>query len=202
MDFRSGLAGHDFERPSANISDGWVRVRREPLYRRSLKCCLDVGFVLMALPIVLPVILVLALVLVFVVAFPVARGVVVAVVALIPAVWPPAIAVALRDGASADPDVALSAPSPVPRGPDVAGGNGRHDFILRRRRGQAESVDRLGGKNQRVLKHFVVVGAAFLHASQHQHRRRHLRPRPVRQTPLPPATLLNTSCAACQPHMP
>lgn len=63
MDFRSGLAGHEFERPSANIGDGWVRSRREPLYRRSLKRCLDVGFVVMALPFVLPVILVLAAVL-------------------------------------------------------------------------------------------------------------------------------------------
>lgn len=63
MDVRSGIAGHDFERPSANVGDGWVRVRREPLYRRTLKRCMDVGFVLMALPIVLPVILVLSIVL-------------------------------------------------------------------------------------------------------------------------------------------
>lgn len=63
MDVRSGLARHEFERPSANISDGWVRARREPLYRRTMKRFLDVSFVLMALPIVLPVILVLAAVL-------------------------------------------------------------------------------------------------------------------------------------------
>jgi exopolysaccharide production protein ExoY len=63
MDVRSGIAQHDFERPSATVSDGWARARREPLYRRVLKRCLDVSFVLMALPIVLPVILVLAAVL-------------------------------------------------------------------------------------------------------------------------------------------
>jgi exopolysaccharide production protein ExoY len=63
MDVRSGLARHDFERPSATLGDGWVRARREPLYRRTMKRLLDVSFVLMALPIVLPVILVLAAVL-------------------------------------------------------------------------------------------------------------------------------------------
>jgi exopolysaccharide production protein ExoY len=63
MDVRSGIAQHDFERPSATVSDGWARARREPLYRRALKRFLDVSFVLMALPIVLPVILVLAAVL-------------------------------------------------------------------------------------------------------------------------------------------
>jgi lipopolysaccharide/colanic/teichoic acid biosynthesis glycosyltransferase len=63
MDVRSGIDQHEFERPSANVSEGWVRAHREPLYRRSLKRCLDVGFVLMALPIVLPVILVLAMIL-------------------------------------------------------------------------------------------------------------------------------------------
>ncbi|KAF0115357.1 MAG: undecaprenyl-phosphate galactosephosphotransferase [Rhodobacteraceae bacterium] len=63
MDVRSGIARHDFERPSATVSDGWARARREPLYRRVLKRWLDVGFVLMALPIVLPVILVLVAVL-------------------------------------------------------------------------------------------------------------------------------------------
>lgn len=63
MDVRSGIAQHDFERSPATVSDGWARARREPLYRRVLKRCLDVSFVLMALPIVLPVILVLAAVL-------------------------------------------------------------------------------------------------------------------------------------------
>ncbi len=63
MDVRSGLAGHDYERPSANLGDGWVRVKREPLYRRTMKRILDIGFVLMAMPLVLPVILVLAAVL-------------------------------------------------------------------------------------------------------------------------------------------
>jgi exopolysaccharide production protein ExoY len=63
MDVRSGIDQHEFERPSASVSDGWVRARQEPFYRRSLKRCLDVGFVLMAMPIVLPVILVLAVIL-------------------------------------------------------------------------------------------------------------------------------------------
>ena len=63
MDVRSGISENDFERPSATVSDGWIRARREPLYRRVLKRVLDVGFVLMALPIVLPVVLVLAAVL-------------------------------------------------------------------------------------------------------------------------------------------
>ncbi len=60
MDVRSGIAEHDFERPSVTAHDGWVRARKQPVYRRALKRCVDVGFVLMALPIVLPVILVLA----------------------------------------------------------------------------------------------------------------------------------------------
>jgi lipopolysaccharide/colanic/teichoic acid biosynthesis glycosyltransferase len=63
MDVRSGLARHDYERPSANLGDGWVRVKREPLYRRTMKRVLDISFVLMAVPMVLPVILVLAAVL-------------------------------------------------------------------------------------------------------------------------------------------
>jgi exopolysaccharide production protein ExoY len=63
MDVRSGIAEHDFERSSVTVNDGWVRARRQPLYRRALKRCLDVSFVLLALPIVLPVILVLAAVL-------------------------------------------------------------------------------------------------------------------------------------------
>lgn len=63
MDVRSGLAGQDFERPTPNVKDGWVKVRREPLYRRSLKRWMDVAFVIMAAPVVLPVILVLAAVL-------------------------------------------------------------------------------------------------------------------------------------------
>ena len=63
MDVRSGLAGQDFERPSPTVADGWVKVRREPLYRRVLKRWLDVAFVALALPIVVPVILVLAAIL-------------------------------------------------------------------------------------------------------------------------------------------
>lgn len=59
MDVRSGLASQDYERPSATLGDGWVRVKREPLYRRTMKRVLDVGFVLMAVPMVLPVVLVL-----------------------------------------------------------------------------------------------------------------------------------------------
>jgi exopolysaccharide production protein ExoY len=63
MTVRSGINEQNFERPSAGVKDAWVRARREPLYRRALKRALDVGFVMMALPIVLPVIIVLALVL-------------------------------------------------------------------------------------------------------------------------------------------
>ncbi len=63
MDVRSGLARHDFERTSGALGEGWVRIRREPLYRRSLKRLFDISVVLMALPIVLPVILVLAAIL-------------------------------------------------------------------------------------------------------------------------------------------
>ncbi len=47
MDVRSGIDGHDFERPSVTVSQGWVRTRKEPLYRRALKRWMDVGFVLM-----------------------------------------------------------------------------------------------------------------------------------------------------------
>src|SRR4029079_9853377 len=57
----------------------------------------------------------------------------IATAALIPTVRLPAIAFALRDGASANPHVALAAPAPVSRRPDVAWLHGRHDFILRRR---------------------------------------------------------------------
>jgi lipopolysaccharide/colanic/teichoic acid biosynthesis glycosyltransferase len=63
MDVRSGIDEHDFERPSVTVSKGWVRTRKEPLYRRTLKRWMDVGFVLMALPFVVPVVLVLVLVL-------------------------------------------------------------------------------------------------------------------------------------------
>ncbi len=59
MDVRSGIDEHDFERPSATQSPGWVRARKEPLYRRILKRWMDVGFVLMAAPFILPVMLVL-----------------------------------------------------------------------------------------------------------------------------------------------
>ena len=63
MDVRSGIDEHDFERPSVTVSTGWVRARKEPIYRRMLKRWMDVGFVLMALPFVAPVLLVLVLVL-------------------------------------------------------------------------------------------------------------------------------------------
>jgi len=63
MDVRSGIDGHDFERPPVSASQGWVRARKEPLYRRTLKRWMDIGFVLMALPFVAPVVLVLAAVL-------------------------------------------------------------------------------------------------------------------------------------------
>lgn len=63
MDVRSGIDGHDFERPPVSASQGWVCARKEPLYRRTLKRWMDIGFVLMALPFVAPVVLVLAAVL-------------------------------------------------------------------------------------------------------------------------------------------
>jgi lipopolysaccharide/colanic/teichoic acid biosynthesis glycosyltransferase len=63
MDVRSGIGEHDFEQPSVSSKEAWVRARRDPVYRGVLKRWMDVGFVLMALPIVLPVVLVLALVL-------------------------------------------------------------------------------------------------------------------------------------------
>lgn len=61
MDVRSGIDEHDFERPSVSVSTGWVRSRREPIYRRALKRWMDVGFVLLALPFVFPVVMILAL---------------------------------------------------------------------------------------------------------------------------------------------
>jgi exopolysaccharide production protein ExoY len=61
MDVRSGIDEHSFERPSVSVAQGWVRARREPLYRRAVKRWLDVTFVLLALPFVVPVVLVLAL---------------------------------------------------------------------------------------------------------------------------------------------
>ena len=63
MDVRSGIDEHDFERPSASANTGWVRARKEPLYRRAVKRWMDVGFVLMAAPFVVPVMLALVLVL-------------------------------------------------------------------------------------------------------------------------------------------
>ena len=59
MDVRSGIDEHDFELPSATHSQGWVRARKEPLYRRVLKRWVDFGFVLMAAPFIVPVMLVL-----------------------------------------------------------------------------------------------------------------------------------------------
>lgn len=63
MDVRTGLHDHDFERPSMNVAQGWVRARKEPLYRRVLKRWMDVTLVLIVAPFVVPVVLVLALVL-------------------------------------------------------------------------------------------------------------------------------------------
>jgi exopolysaccharide production protein ExoY len=60
MGVRSGIDEHDFERPSVAVPSGWLRARREPIYRRSVKRWLDVAFVAMALPFVVPVVLVLA----------------------------------------------------------------------------------------------------------------------------------------------
>lgn len=59
MDVRSGIDGHEFERSSTPVTQGWIRTRKEPLYRRTLKRWLDVGVVLMAAPFVVPVMLVL-----------------------------------------------------------------------------------------------------------------------------------------------
>lgn len=61
MDVRSGIDGHDFERPSVGVAHGWVRARKEPLYRRVLKRWMDVALVLMVVPFVVPVVLILAL---------------------------------------------------------------------------------------------------------------------------------------------
>lgn len=63
MDVRSGIDEHDFERASVTVNQGWVRPRKEPLYRRTLKRWVDVGFVLLAAPFVVPVVLVLVAVL-------------------------------------------------------------------------------------------------------------------------------------------
>lgn len=63
MDVRSGIDEHGFERPSVSVNSGWVRARKEPLYRRVMKRWVDVGFVLMAAPFVVPVLLVLIAVL-------------------------------------------------------------------------------------------------------------------------------------------
>src|SRR5512147_234013 len=70
------------------------------------------------------------------VALPVARGAVVPLVAPVPAVGFPAIAFALHDRPTANPDVVVVAPAPVARRPDVARLHGRHDFILRRGRSE------------------------------------------------------------------
>jgi exopolysaccharide production protein ExoY len=59
MDLRSGLDQRDFERSSVGVRDAWVRPQKDRVYRRVLKRWIDVGFVLMALPIILPVMLVL-----------------------------------------------------------------------------------------------------------------------------------------------
>ena len=61
MGVRSGIDEHNFERPSVSVAQGWVRARKEPLYRRAVKRWLDITFVLLALPFVVPVVLVLAL---------------------------------------------------------------------------------------------------------------------------------------------
>jgi exopolysaccharide production protein ExoY len=59
MDVRSGLDQRDFDRSSVGVRDAWVRPQKVRVYRRTLKRWIDVGFVLMALPMVLPVMLVL-----------------------------------------------------------------------------------------------------------------------------------------------
>lgn len=63
MDVRSELSEPNFERPSMTVGQGWVRVRKEPLYRRLLKRWMDLALVIMVAPFVVPVVLILALVL-------------------------------------------------------------------------------------------------------------------------------------------
>lgn len=63
MDVRSELDEPNFERPSISVGQGWVRVRKEPLYRRVLKRWMDLALVIMVAPFVVPVVLTLALVL-------------------------------------------------------------------------------------------------------------------------------------------
>ena len=63
MDVRSELSEPNFERPSMHAGPGWVRLHKEPLYRRVLKRWMDVFLVLMVAPFVVPVLLVLALML-------------------------------------------------------------------------------------------------------------------------------------------
>lgn len=63
MGVRSGIDEHEFERTSVTVNHGWVRVRKEPLYRRALKRWMDVSIVLLAAPFVVPVMLVLVAVL-------------------------------------------------------------------------------------------------------------------------------------------
>ena len=63
MDVRSGIDGHDFERPSASAKPVRVLARKESLYRRVFKRWMDVGFVLMAVPFLVPVVLALVVVL-------------------------------------------------------------------------------------------------------------------------------------------
>jgi exopolysaccharide production protein ExoY len=63
MEVRSGIDRAEFERPTVAVPSGWRVTHNERLYRRSLKRWLDIGFVLMALPMVLPVIVVLIIIL-------------------------------------------------------------------------------------------------------------------------------------------
>lgn len=63
MDVRSDLNEPSFERPSMTVGQGWVRVRKEPLYRRVVKRWMDLALVILVAPFVVPVVLMLALVL-------------------------------------------------------------------------------------------------------------------------------------------
>lgn len=63
MDVRSDLNQPTFEGPSVTVGQGWVRVRKEPLYRRIVKRWMDIFLVILVAPFVVPVVLMLAMVL-------------------------------------------------------------------------------------------------------------------------------------------
>ncbi len=60
MEVRQQIVHSDFDQPTIGAIDRWVSLGRDRPYRRVLKRCMDVVFVLLAAPIVLPVVLLLA----------------------------------------------------------------------------------------------------------------------------------------------